>query len=154
MALSLFPNTPSRVLNHCWSWPISIADTSEMVLPSILKYVVSLFRRVPLQTGQVIFSLMSPTIPGNATISDEPPSPTLNSSSEPNTRSETISSGRSSIGSYREKLYFLAIERIMSNFLVSRILPRGTIPPSATDTLRSGMIVSMLTSTMIPSPLQ
>ena len=47
-----------------------------------------------------------------------------------------------------------AIDLIMSNFFVSRILPRGTIPPSAIETLLSGMIVSMLISTIIPSPLQ
>ena len=58
------------------------------------------------------------------------------------------------MGSYNEKLYFRAMERIMSNFLVSLIFPNGTIPPSAIDTLLSGTIVSMFTSTIIPRPLQ
>ena len=131
-----------------------MAETSEMVFPSILKYVVSLFRRVPPQTGHVIFSFMSPTIPENETISDDVPSPTLNSSSEPKTIRDTTSSGSSSIGSYSEKLYLRAMDLMTSNFFVSRIFPKGTIPPSAMDAERSGMIVSMLTSTIIPRPLQ
>ena len=97
---------------------------------------------------------MSSTIPGNDTISERLPSPTLNSSSLPNMMWDMASSGTVSMGSYREKLYFLAIERIMSNFLFSRTLPSGTIPPSAMETLRSGMIVSIFTSTIMPSPLQ
>ena len=154
MTLSLFASFPSSEANHSASWLISIAATSEMVFPSILKYVVSLLSLVPPQTGHVILSWMSPTIPENDTISEDVPSPTLNSSSEPKTIKDTTSSGSSSIGSYNEKLYFLAIERITSNFLVSRIFPRGTTPPSAIDTERSGITVSMFTSTMIPRPLQ
>ena len=131
-----------------------MADTSEMVLPSILKHFVFSLRRVPWQTGHSILSSMSSTIPGNDTISERLPSPTLNSSSLPNMMWDMASSGTVSMGSYREKLYFLAIERIMSNFLFSRTLPSGTIPPSAMETLRSGMIVSIFTSTIMPSPLQ
>ena len=67
---------------------------------------------------------------------------------------EMASSGIESIGSYREKLYFRAMERITSYFLVSRILPNGTIPPSAIDTDLSGMMEFISTFTIIPSPLQ
>ena len=152
--LSLFAKLPSKENNHSLSAVISMAATSEIVLPSILKYVVSLFRRVPLQTGHTIFSLMSFTIPGKETISEEVPSPTRNISSEPKIISEMTSSGSSSIGSYKEIPYLRAMERIMSNFRVSLILPRGTMPPSAIETDLSGMMVSILTSTMIPRPLQ
>ena len=148
MMLSLFPNTPSSECSHLLRWLISIAATSEIVLPSILKYLVSLLSLVPLQTGQTIFSFMSPARPGYETISEESPSPTLKSSSEPYTIRSTISSGRSSIGSYSENAYFLDMERIMSNFLVSRILPRGTTPPSAIEMDLSGMTESMFISTI------
>ena len=154
MMLSRFPKLSSRERSHVSSWLISIAATSEMVFPSILKYVVSLFSLVPPHSGQTIFSFMSLTIPENATISEDVPSPTLNSSSDPNTMSEITSSGSSSIGSYSENAYFLAMDLMMSNFLVSLILPNGTMPPSAIEMLLSGIMDSMFTSTMIPSPLQ
>ena len=151
---SLVFSFPGNDANHSLSSVISIAATSEIVLPSILKQRAFSFSLVPWQTGHTIFSSMSSTIPSNVTISDRLPSPTRNNSSLPNMMCEMASSGIESIGSYREKLYFRAIERIMSYFLVSRIFPSGTIPPSAIETDRSGMIVSIFTSTIIPSPLQ
>ncbi len=42
----------------------------------------------------------------------------------------------------------------MSNFRLSRTFPSGTMAPSAMDTVRSGMMVSTFTSTMVPRPLQ
>ena len=154
MLFSLTFSFSGRDANQALSSVISIAATSAMVFPSILKQRAFSLRRVPWQTGQTIFSSMSSTIPSNETISDRLPSPTRNSSSLPNMMCEMASSGTESTGSYREKLYFRAIERIMSYFLVSRIFPSGTIPPSAIETDRSGMIVSIFTSTIIPSPLQ
>ena len=154
MLFSLTVIFEGRVENHSLSSVISMAATSEIVFPSIRKHFVFSFSRVPWQTGHSTFSSMSSTIPGKETISDTFPSPTRNSSSLPNIIWVTASSGMVAIGSYREKLYFLAMERITSNFLFSRTFPRGTIPPSAIEMLLSGIIVSMLMSTIIPSPLQ
>ena len=154
MMFSRFPNFPSRECSQSESREISIAATSEMVLPSILKYEVSLLSLVPPHSGHTVLSCMSPVIPENETISDDVPSPTLNSSSEPKTISEITSSGSSSIGAYNEKSYLRAMDLMMSNFFVSRTLPRGTMPPSAIDFDLSGIIVSMFTSTMMPRPLQ
>ena len=154
MVFSLALNFPSSESSHSFNAEISIADTSDIVFPSILKYSVSMFRRVPWHTGHTTLSGISSTIPGNATISDEAPSPTRKSSSEPKTIRGITSSGISLMGSYREKSYLRAMERIISNFLVSLTFPNGTIPPSAMDMLLSGTIVSMFTSTIIPNPLQ
>ena len=151
---SLVFSFPGNDANHSLSSVISIAATSEIVLPSILKQRAFSFSLVPWQTGHTIFSSMSSTIPSNVTISDRLPSPTRNNSSLPNMMCEMASSGIESIGSYREKLYFRAMERITSYFLVSRILPSGTIPPSAIDTDLSGMMEFISTFTIIPSPLQ
>ena len=140
---SLVFSFPGNDANHSLSSVISIAATSEIVLPSILKQRAFSFSLVPWQTGHTIFSSMSSTIPSNVTISDRLPSPTRNNSSLPNMMCEMASSGIESIGSYREKLYFRAMERI-----------NGTIPPSAIDTDLSGMMEFISTFTIIPSPLQ
>ena len=154
MLFSLAFSFGGRLSNHFPSSVISMAATSDMVLPSILKHLVFSFRRVPWQTGHSTLSSMPSTMPLNDTISDRLPSPTLKSSSLPNIIWETASSGIDAIGSNNENPYFLAMERMTSNFLVSRILPRGMMPPSAMDTLLSGIMESMFTSTIIPSPLQ
>ena len=154
MVFSLGVNFEGSPLSHSARADISIAATSEIVFPSMRKQLVCSLRRVPWQTGHTTFSSISLTMPGKDTISDIVPSPTLKSSSEPNTIKDMTSSGNSSIGAYNETPYFLAIECITAYFRVSLILPRGTIPPSAMDTERSGMMVSILTSTIIPRPLQ
>ena len=154
MSLSLCPSLPSRESTQSFRCEISMAETSDMVLPSILKYCVSWLSLVPWHTGHTIFSVMLPVMPGKDTISEEAPSPTLKSSSEPYMIRVTASSGISSIGEYMEKLYFLAMDLIMSNFFVSRTLPSGTMPPSAIDTEVSGIMLPMFMSTIIPSPLQ
>ena len=142
------------VSSHLRSSVISMAATSGMVLPSTRKQRASAFRRVPLQTGQVTVSSMLSITPPQLSISVRLPSPTRKRSSEPNTRRLTTSSGRASMGSYKLKLYLRAMARMMSNLRFSRTFPSGTMPPSATDLLRSGMMVSMFTSTMVPRPLQ
>ena len=99
MLFSLAFSLPGSDRNHSFSSVISIAATSAMVFPSILKHRAFSLRRVPWQTGQTIFSSMSSTIPSNVTISDSPPSPTRNSSSLPKMMCEMASSGIVSIGS-------------------------------------------------------
>ena len=154
MLFSLSFSLDGRLVNHSSSCVISMAATSEIVLPSILKHLVFSFRRVPWQTGHSTLSSMSSTIPPKETISDRLPSPILKSSSLPNMMWDMASSGTDAIGSNNEKPYFLAMERMTSNFLVSLIRPSGMMPPSAIDTLLSGIMVSIFTSTIIPSPLQ
>ena len=61
--LSRFPNFPSRLDSHSIRSEISIAATSEMVLPSILKQEASWLSLVPWHTGHTILSEMSSTIP-------------------------------------------------------------------------------------------
>ena len=58
------------------------------------------------------------------------------------------------MGSNSENPYLLAIERMMSNFLFSRIFPSGIIPPSAIDLPLSGIMLSICTLRILPSPLQ
>ena len=140
--------------SHLRSSVISIAATSAMVFPSIRKQRASFDRRVPWQSGHTTVSSIWSITPPQASISDRPPSPTRNSSSEPYTSSMTASSGSVPMGSYRLKPYFRAMERTMSNFRLSRTFPSGAMAPSAMDLVRSGMMVSTLTSTMVPRPLQ
>ena len=146
---------PAGILSsHVASSEISIAETSEMVFPSTRKHIASLLRRVPPHTGHTTVSSMFSMTPPQVSISVRFPSPTRKRSSEPYTRRLTTSSGRVPIGSYRLNPYLRAMARIISNLRFSRTFPRGTIPPSATLLLRSGMIVSIFTSTMVPRPLQ
>ena len=140
--------------SHSRSSVISMAATSGMVFPSTLKHRASLLRRVPPHTGQVTVSSILSSTPLQLSISVRLPSPTRKRSSEPYTSRLTASSGRASTGSYRLKLYLRAMARMISNLRFSRTRPRGTMAPSATLLLRSGIMVSMFTSTMVPSPLQ
>ena len=65
---------------------------------------------------------------------------------------------RKIVAEQNEKLFQAALQALKEQSFVVEvdqlIFPRGMIPPSAMETLRSGMIVSIFTSTMIPRPLQ
>ena len=154
MAFCLESSREGRLSIHTASSEISMALTWEMSFPSMRKQRAFPFSRVPWHTGQTTLSSMSPTTPGQLTISESAPSPTRKNSSEPYITRVTASSGRAAIGSYSEKPCFRDMERSISNFFPSRMRPSGTIPPSAIETSLSGMMLSMFTSTTVPSPLQ
>ena len=99
MVFSLSLSFPGRASSQAESSLISIAETSLMVFPSILKQPVSFLSLVPPHTGHTIFSSMSSATPAKLVISLIPPSPTRNISSEPYTRRLRASSGMAAMGS-------------------------------------------------------